>query len=162
MRTTIVPSQVTTVEDRVAGNLTIAQLLILMAGFGLMTLVYLLVTPKYHVSTAKLATIIALALTFGPLAIRVFDKIVAEWLVLLVRYALRPRRYVFTKSNRVAADILEATSEHMTDAKSVRGVRRSQTPRVPLGELVLEPAAAYRFVPSKKGGPHVAHASAKR
>ena len=50
MRTTIVPAQVTTVEDRVAGNLTIAQLLILMAGFGLMTLVYLLVAPKYHFS----------------------------------------------------------------------------------------------------------------
>src|SRR5690606_23057500 len=96
----ILPAQVTTVGDRVAGNLTIAQLLILMAGFGLMTLVYLLMAPKYHFSPAKIVSLAVIALTFGPLAVRIFDKIVAEWLVLLIRYALRPRRYVFTNSDR--------------------------------------------------------------
>ncbi|MGI6103187.1 MAG: PrgI family protein [Patescibacteria group bacterium] len=162
MRTTIVPAQVTTVEDRVAGNLTIAQLLILMAGFGLMTLVYLFMAPKYHFSPTKIVSLAVIALTFGPLAIRIFDKIVAEWLVLLVRYALRPRRYVFTKSDRAAETDSTIAEAPESDPKPRNHGVRPHTPRVTLGEVALEPAAAYRFVPSKKGGLHVALAPTKR
>lgn len=162
MRTTIVPAQVTTVEDRVAGNLTIAQLLILMAGFGLMTLVYLLVAPKYHFSPTKIVSLVTIALTFGPLAIRIFDKIVAEWLVILVRYALRPRRYVFMKSDRAPETMSDVTGVPVSDPKPLKQVTRLQTPRMTLGEAILEPATAYRFVPGKKGGLHVALAPTKR
>lgn len=162
MRTTIVPAQVTTVEDRVAGNLTIAQLLILMAGFGLMTVVYLLVAPNYHFSPTKIVSLVIIALTFGPLAIRIFDKIVAEWLVILVRYALRPRRYVFKKSDRTVEAVPRVAEDPVSVSKPVKHLATSQVPRVTLGEVALEPAAAYRFVPSKKGGLHVALAPTKR
>lgn len=144
MRTTTVPAQVTTVEDRVAGNLTIAQLLILMAGFGLATLVYLFMAPKYNLSPTKLVVLFGIVATIAPLAIRVADKIVAEWLVILTRFIMRPRRYVFTKSDR------EVPAYAVTDEAAPTTVE-APTRRVQLDTALGSPAVAFRFVPPKKG-----------
>lgn len=159
MRTITVPAQVTTVEDRIAGNLTFPQLLLIMAGFGAMTLVYLFVAPRYHITLPKLIAITSVAILVGPLAIRIYGRLVAEWLILLARYAARPRRYVFTKNDRTLPDTPKLDEVRETNVVSVETqVPEIATPyeHVKLETLIEDPMLQVRFVAAKNGGLHVA------
>lgn len=99
MRTTIIPAQITTVEDKIAGNLSMAQILIMLIPVGLTAMIYVLMSPSMKLVPYKLFLIIAVTLICLILAIRIKDKIVAEWLGILLKYSGRPRYYLFNKNN---------------------------------------------------------------
>lgn len=166
MKTAIVPAQVTTVEDRIAGNFTFAQLLIVMFAGGLATMVYLLVAPKYHFNPLKLIAILTIVSSIAPLAIRFRGKIVAEWLVILARFWQRPQRYIFTKNDReeeltVTAEVIPTETK---PAVSVEASTDSVTveDHTKLRELLNNPDFAVRFVVAEKGGLNVSVAPLKR
>lgn len=159
MRTTTVPAQVTTVEDRIAGSLTFPQLLLLMTGFGLATLAYLFVAPAYHATPMKLVVIASVALLFGLLAIRLYGRLLGEWLILLMRYVVRPRRYIFTKNDRSVEEALESHSVRelpvdRTAPQELAG--KFSTKHTKLETLMENPDLSIRFVATKNGGLHVA------
>ena len=121
MRTTIIPAQITTVEDKIAGSLNMTQILIMMFPVLWIALVYILLFPSMKLTSFKLVLIIFATATSGILALRIKDKIVAEWLGVLLKYRLRPKYYLFNKNDLTnrTLDIPELPVEQIMVKKKV-------------------------------------------
>ena len=121
MRTTIIPAQITTVEDKIAGSLNMTQILIMMFPVLWTALVYILLFPSMKLTSFKLVLIIFATATSGILALRIKDKIVAEWLGVLLKYRLRPKYYLFNKNDLTnrTLDIPELPVEQIIIKKKV-------------------------------------------
>lgn len=117
MRTTIIPAQITTVEDKIAGTLNFAQILLLMTPVLWGTLVYAVFAPAMKFASYKIGLVIVVTAISLILAIRVKDKIVAEWLGVLLRYKLRPKYYVANKND---------LSERVVDLPLIESVKISK------------------------------------
>jgi hypothetical protein len=99
MRSTIIPAQITTVEDKIAGNLNVTQILLLLFSVFAAALVYTLLPPSHQVSPAKIGVLCLVFTISGGLALRVKGKVVLTWLSIILMYNLRPRWYVFDKND---------------------------------------------------------------
>lgn len=122
MRTTIIPAQITTVEDKIAGSLNFAQILLMMIPVLWGTLVYAVFSPIMKLAPYKISLVLLVTAISLVLALRIKDKIVAEWIGILLRYKLRPKFYIFNKN-----DLAERTVD-----------------------LPFEPVLSYKKVPVKK------------
>src|ERR1035437_3790831 len=98
MKITVVPAQVTTVEDRVAGNLGFSQLILFAIPVFGGSLLYAALPPSMSASAYKLVIIGIVAVFNSVLAIRIKGKILLLWMIVLLRYNLRPRFYLFNKN----------------------------------------------------------------
>jgi hypothetical protein len=98
MRTTIIPAQVTTVEDTIAGNLTLTQIMLLIAPVLLSTAIYAVLPEKMVLSAYKIPLIIVTSFIFVSLSLRIKGRLVLHWLMVLSSYLLRPHIYVFNKN----------------------------------------------------------------
>ncbi len=107
MRTTIIPAQITTVEDKIVGNLNFTQLILLLVPVLLSTVVYIALPVPMIISLYKIPLIIFNFLLFGTLAFRVKGKIVLEWIGIVSRFNLRPKYYIFDKNNTYLRSIYE-------------------------------------------------------
>lgn len=114
MRTTIIPAQITTVEDKIAGSLNFTQILILMTPVIGGTLIYALFTPIMKIVPYKIVLVLFVTVISLILAMRIKEKIVAEWLGILLSYRLRPKYYLFTKND---------TTERIVDLPFVEPVK---------------------------------------
>ncbi len=163
MKTTTVPAQVTTVEDKIAGNLNLAQMLLLAAsvfcGFGL----YVLVPPNMKFSLPKFLLCLIVMLILASLAIRVRGKILALWLGVIFRYNRRPRYFIFNKNDTYLRDIetkFDPESDN-TETTIKKNVSVKLKPAIPLRTIVqlesavADPRARLAFETNKKGGLHV-------
>lgn len=162
MKQTVVPAQVTTVEDRIAGSLGLSQLLILVAPIFIGTALYFLLPPFARASVYKLVIISSLFFICALLAIRIRGKIVLFWLAILLRYNLRPRFYVFDKrtldGREEYAAAKEAEKQPETTAKPERTrklLSLSTADIVKLEGLMENPAANLHFETNKQGGLYV-------
>ena len=97
MKATVVPAQVTTVEDRIFANLGLSQVLLMLMVIIVCSAIYTLAPPTMEGATYKYFVMGSIALVCGILAIRIKGKIVALWLLVLLAYGLRPRYYVYDK-----------------------------------------------------------------
>ena len=167
MRTTVVPAQVTTVEDRIAGNFTFTQIILLIVPLLTSTAVYILIPPRSGFNTFKLSLIATQFLVFGAMAIRIKGKLLVEWLVILLRYKLRPRLYVFTKNDQAGREIANVikekliAKEQLIDDKETALAPLSLGEQTKIGELIDNPSLTFRFELGKKGGIDVSLASTK-
>ncbi len=158
MRTTVVPAQITTVEDRIAGNLTFVQILLLIAALLIGACLYLVVSPRLHFNPVKLTLISFQFFFLCTLALRIQGKIVADWLVLLIRFHARPRIYVFTKNDCIARDIVIEQPKKVAKPAIAAHKPLVSLPSLSLLELdqvdtLLEnPSLTVRFALAKKGG----------
>jgi len=138
MRTTIIPAQITTVEDKVAGSLNMTQVLILMTPILWTAIVYILLMPSMKLTSLKLVLIIISTTISGILALRIKDKIVAEWLGVLLKYRLRPKYWLYNKNditNRIV-DIPEIPDIVLVPRKSSRKVINKQKTEINIADLV--------------------------
>lgn len=99
MKTTIIPAQITTVEDKIAGNLSLTQVIILMLPVFWAGLIYVLFSPVMAFAWYKLVITIPILVVSFILSLRIDDKLVINWLNLLLRYNIRPKYYVFNKND---------------------------------------------------------------
>ncbi len=99
MRTTIIPAQITTVEDKIAGSLNFVQILLFMVPVLWGTVVYTLFLPFMKVTPYKITLVLIATALCLVLALRVKDKIVAQWIAILLKYHLRAKRYLFNKND---------------------------------------------------------------
>ena len=53
MRTTVIPAQITTVEDRIGANLNLTQIVLLLASLFIATFIYATFPPKLVISFFK-------------------------------------------------------------------------------------------------------------
>ncbi|MEK7170871.1 MAG: PrgI family protein [Patescibacteria group bacterium] len=158
MKTTIVPAQITTVEDRIAGNFTFAQILLFIVPLLTSTVTYVLVAPKMHLGPLKLSLILLQFLVFGVLAVRINGKIVVEWFSVYIHFTRRPRYYVFTKNDEAGREKTTLAKEPVVTAD--QKVKKPK-PLVPvlgpvdesrLAQLLENPSLTVSFELAKKGG----------
>jgi len=99
MRATTIPAQITTVEDKIAGNLNMTQVAILAIPIVATAMIYTAFPPTFHFALYKLPLILLIALFSIILSLRIKGKVVVNWLLVILRYNLRPRYYVFEKND---------------------------------------------------------------
>lgn len=154
MKTTVVPAQITTVEDKIAGSLTFIQILLLVFSLIIGTAFYGLIPPKLHLSTLKIILMITQFAVFGLLALRYKGRILADWLVIYLRFKARPRIYIFTKndpqSRERLADIKIAQGERIpVSVASKKKIKDNKS----IGHPIIENSGSIVSIkPSKKGG----------
>ena len=90
MKVTVVPAQVTTVEDKIVGNLNFAQMLLLVIPVFLSGAILVFLPPFTALATYKMAVAGIFALVGGILALRIRGKIVLIWIMVVGKYRFRP------------------------------------------------------------------------
>lgn len=99
MRTTVIPAQITTVEDKIAGNLNLTQIMILMVPVFWSTIVYAIFPAPMKLALYKLPVALSVTLLCIILSLRIKGKVIVSWLGVLIRYNLRPKYYLFNKND---------------------------------------------------------------
>lgn len=99
MRTTIIPAQITTVEDKIAGSLNLTQILMLMFPILWTAFLYILIPPVMALPAYKLTLTLLVTFISIILAIRIKNKLILEWLMVLVRFQNRPKYYLANKNS---------------------------------------------------------------
>jgi len=164
MKISVVPAQITTVEDKIAGNLTFIQIVLLIIPLVLGTLVYVVVPPGSHLSVLKLSIICLIFAVFGLLALRVKGRTIADWLIILLRYNLRPRIYIFTKNDPTTRCLIieeklveKKVSKKSESQKKITKRTKSEVDSGLASKILENPALMVRFELSKKGGIDVSY-----
>lgn len=162
MKVTVVPAQVTTVEDRIIGSLGFSQLMLLVVPIFVGAAVFAVLPPAMGSSIYKYVIMGVLALICCVLAIRIKGKILALWLIVILRYNLRPRYYLFNKNVTTLRAQYETKHEEADQKKESTHIQKTITvPKLGLPETakvlatIENPAAKLRFETTKKGGLNV-------
>lgn len=167
MKTTVVPAQITSVEDRIAGNFTFTQVLLLIAALLVGTGIYVGVTPRIDLTVLKTILVTIQFIFFGGLSIRINGKIVAQWLVTYLRFHSRPRYCLFTKNDVTNREIIlpEAKQEelviHTTHKLETVRSTLSFDEQMRVDQLLDNPSLTLSFELAKKGGIDVSLAPIK-
>ncbi len=156
MKTTIIPAQITTVEDKIAGNLSLTQILILMFPVFWAGIVYILFVPTMSIAWYKLVLTIPVLIISFILSLKIDEKLIINWLILILRYNIRPKYYVFNKNDAYLreAGIVDPGKKH---AKSVRPSESKRKSRLqPIGvreqSIFEKDKENITFKIKKKGG----------
>lgn len=159
MRTTVVPAQITTVEDKIAGSFSMPQIVLLVIALVIGAVMYEAIPPKLHFGSIKMILVIIEFAFFGILALRFNGKIVADWLIIYLRYSLRPRRYIFTKNDLVHREIVIeqdesvfVSEEKLFEKKTEPSQPISLSEQIKIDQLFKRDALSVSFKMSKKGG----------
>ncbi len=159
MKTTIVPAQVTTVEDKVTGNLSLQQLVMLTSPIFFGCVVYVVLPPFFQADAYKITVIVMLFVVFSTLAIRIKGKLLIQWIAVLFRYNSRPRFYIYNKNDTY----LRSQNDETPTTKVVKKPEAPITEPITredvaiadkalLEQLMNDPRAKLRFRTNKKGG----------
>ena len=163
MKATVVPAQVTTVEDRVAGNLGFSQLILFAVPVFGGSLLYAVLPPSMGASLYKIVVIAVIAIVCSIFAIRIKGKILLLWMFVLLRYNLRPKLYIFnknTESFRVDYPELVITNEE-TNERAKAKLSLPMLPKLGLVDTARayatldDPLRQLRYETTKKGGLYV-------
>jgi hypothetical protein len=162
MKTRIIPAQITTVEDKIAGNLNLTQIVLLMLPIFWLMIVYTLFTPQMNFTLYKVPLIFVVSISFMILALRIKGKIVIEWLVILATYNTRPRYYLFDKNNTYLRDIAPIPSKqkvvHKASVRQEKSIPKLLSPKelLQLEQLLARPDVRFSVKAERKGGFNVA------
>ncbi|MDO8658747.1 MAG: hypothetical protein Q7K55_08450 [Candidatus Levybacteria bacterium] len=166
MRTTVIPAQITTVEDKIAGSLNLTQIMILMIPVFWTTIVYAIFPAPMQLTLYKLPLVFIVLILCLILSLRIKGKVVLNWLAVLFKYNLRPKYYVFNKNDVYLRDIclpeIEKRSIHLfqkAPAKkeiqikaSIFGIKELMSLRA----FINNPNYSLSLKPDSKGGLYVA------
>lgn len=165
MRNTIIPAQITTVEDKIAGNLNLTQIFLICIPVFTSPLLYMYLPPSMNFSWYKVVLLACITAPSIALSIRIKGKIILEWLFVIMRYLARPRFYVFDKNDTSCRE-LDIPNPSLTDIKSnaCNQVKAKQTIEkesynsqvYTLDQLLQQPGMSLQLIPLRKGGIHVA------
>ena len=162
MKVTVVPAQITTVEDRVAGNLGMSQMILFAIPIFGGSALFAGLPPVMGGALYKYIVIGVVALISCILAIRIKGRILLLWLLLIMRYNLRPAYYLYDKHSLVFRDIAAQVKEIAPKTVSVKKKAKTHTlPHISTTDaarimsLIENPAANLRFEANKRGGLYV-------
>ena len=165
MRTTVIPAQITTVEDKIAGNLNLTQILLLMIPVFWSTVVYVIFLPSMKLVWYKLPLVLVVLFVCLVLSMRIKGKVVFNWLFVLLRYNFRPKYYLFNKNDTY----LRTIDLPVFEKKPIKFFRKAQakkeaprivpnfgiTDLVRLENFIRNPKYTINFKAGKKGGMYV-------
>lgn len=159
MKTTIVPAQVTTVEDKIAGNLNFTQLLLLVTPVFISGALFAFLPPFMNLRGYKIVISVLIAVVCMTLAIRIKGKILLVWISIIGRYNMRPRYYLYNKNDlhlrvepKQKVDVAIDTKAKVNKAEIVEVDDLTLTELVRLENVVSDPRSKFHFKATKKGG----------
>ena len=159
MRTTVIPAQITTVEDRIAANLNLTQIILLLSSLFVATFIYAVIPHRMSLTFYKFPLFIFDFIVFITLSLRIKGRVVLNWLFILSAYYFRPRFYVFNKNDITLRDVVLPVFEtkNKTSAKShtkdIKVVKKLKIAEQTIIENILNnPNAKISF---QKGGLNV-------
>jgi GTPase SAR1 family protein len=123
MRTTIIPAQITTVEDKIAGNLNLTQILILMVPVFITAVVFVLIPPTMKLVGYKLILILFFSVVCLILALRIKGRVLFNWLLILSQFKLRPKIFVFNKNDNYLREMEIEVVKKKTKAKETNVIK---------------------------------------
>ena len=162
MRVSIVPAQITTVEDKIVGNISVLQAMLLGAPVLFGFVIALIFPPSGQFVSYKIAIVIVLFLIFGTLSIRIKDRIIAQWIKLLSVYCARPRLHLYNKnssylrstpvkkSTKSIVPIFKAETKQIKPAKDISTKEQAR-----LEQMTGSDTTNMKFEVAKKGRLHV-------
>ena len=172
MRTTVIPAQITTVEDKIAGNLNLTQILILMVPIFWTTIVYTLFSPMMRLAWYKIPVVLVVLFLSLILSLRIKGKVVVEWLFVLVKYQARPKYYLFNKNDSylrmLDLPVNERKPVKLPRKHPVKKEAKQTAPNwsiadfVKLERLIASSKYTLSFKSAKKGGVNVAFSKVKK
>ena len=172
MRITVIPAQITTVEDKIAGNLNLTQIMLLMVPVIFGTIVYTILPPTMHVAWYKLALVLIALVISLTLALRIKGKVVLHWVVILLRYNTRAKYYLFNKNDRTFRimdfPIFERSPRKILKKAPAKQEKETHRPSVSIGDLVrlerllTNPSISFSLKSGKKGALNVAFEQIKK
>ncbi len=150
MRVSVIPAQITNVEDKITSSLSITQIIILILALLISFFIYLVIPPFLKFSLLKLIPSIILSGSISVLAIRRRDQnLVLNYLILYLSFLLRPRIYVLTPSSKYNHNP-ELNITKMSSKKVRSEIIPSSRQTDHLSELVKD-SDKYVFKFNKKG-----------
>lgn len=159
MKTIIVPAQITTVEDRIAGSLTMTQLILLMFPLFWGTAVYSIFPPEFHLVIYKVALIVIAIGCAGTLSIRIKGRIILQWIQVMLQYNIRPTYYIANKNDSYLRNVkeekhsnkkpIEMLSKNTIDKKKIASI--SFTEAIKREEIDKSMSKNMCFTPMKGG-----------
>ncbi len=166
MRSTVIPAQITTVEDKIAGSLSMTQVMLLMVPVLFATLVYIALPPRMHIETYKIALVLIVLLISLILSLRIKEKVVLNWLIVLFTYNARAKYYVFNKNDIFLRDIVLPKTHkregkllekaiHINEAKLKAKLPLIQD-SIRIRNFLKNPNYSLSLKPTKRGGLYVA------
>jgi len=162
MKATVVPAQVTTVEDRIIGNLSFSQMLLVVVPVFASAALFAILPPFMGSAGYKYTVMGIMAALCCTLAVRIRGKILAAWLIMVLRYNLRPKHYLFNKNVLTLRENYSSKQEKVEEETVVVEKKprptRLQLDRPVTAKLLAtieNPAAKVRFETGKKGTLHV-------
>ena len=164
MRSTVIPAQMTTVEDKIASNLSFTQILLLMAPVFWGTLVYAFFFPAMRLALYKLPVILLVTIFCLILAIRIKGKLVLDWLIMILRFRTRPAYYLFNKNEvylrNLDLPVIKAKKVFVLRIAKAEKKIIADTPTFSIKELLqfdtLLNTQRFTFKTRQTGGLHVA------
>jgi len=159
MRSTVVPAQVTTVEDRIMGSLGFSQLALLVIPVFIAAALFVILPPVMHSSPYKYVIMIVIGLLMGILAIRIKGKIILLWLITILRYNLRAKYYLSNKNTVELRD--NPPSNMQAEEDKTKSATKRDTAKLPslalhdatrVLETIQRQNSNLRFEMTKKGG----------
>ncbi len=151
MKTTVIPAQITTVEDRIAGNLNLTQMILLIIPIIWTMVVYTLLFPAMKLSFYKVPLIALVSIFCLILALRIKGKVVIQWLMILLRYNLRPKYYLFNKNEAYLRDIdlpVFKSEKKLFKKAPAKQEKKAKNTNITLGDL----ARLNEFITNPKYG----------
>ena len=159
-----IPAQITTVEDKIAGNLTFIQMILLVIPVFVVLVGYSSIPPVMHFSLLKIILMGSIGIIPPLLSIRIKEHIILTWIGILLTYNLRPKYYVFNKNDAYLRDMDIIPHEKKRVKAHVHTQAKAQIKQKALsfGELVklegllANPKYTFSIKSHKKGAFHVA------
>ena len=173
MRTRIIPAQITTVEDKIAGSLNLTQILLLMVPIFWTTIVFVIFPAKLHLSLYKFPLVLVVLVVFLLLSARIKGKVVFDWLFIFARYNTRAKYYVFNKNDsyqrEISLPVIEKRqSKLLKKAKNFARRQATLTTQqlrtrdlVKLEQMLSDPKTVFSLKSDTKGGIHVSFEQVK-
>lgn len=159
-----IPAQITTVEDKIAGNLSFIQMILLIIPVFVVLIGYSSIPPIMHFSLFKIILLGCLGIVPLLLAIRIKEHIVLSWIGILLRYNLRPKYYVLNKNDAYLRnmDIIPLEKKQVKSHVKVQAPSHIKQKTLSFGELIklegllANPKYSFSIKSHKKGAFHVA------
>ncbi len=129
MKTTIVPAQVISVEDIIAANLNLTQVVLLISPIFMSALVFLGLPPFMHIRVYKIILLLILSLPPLLLAVRINGIIVLRWVVLVAEFNFRPDYYLYSVKNHHNCYCQQTDYLNDQSPETVNSVNRQKIPK---------------------------------
>lgn len=158
MKTTVVPAQITSVEDRVSAHLSFKQLILMIIPVFLSAAIFVFLPPFLMYRNYKLAICLVFVSICLTLAVRIKQRLIIEWIQVLKQYNLRPRFYVYSKRTMIGRSHIDispvVSPEAVVEVEASESLppEHKQDDVVNFESIVDNPLANFHFSRSKKGG----------